>query len=288
MEELRWPTVGSEALATNAIPERALRRLYRAVYPNVYVPVGVELTAAQRARSAWLWSGRRGVVAGISAAALLGARWVDPSLPAELIHPNSRPPPNLAVHGDTLLPGETTQVDGVTVTSPARTAFDIGRRNPLPVALERLDALAGATDVESVDVEAIIARHRGARGLIRLRRVLPLVDGGAESPQETRTRLVLINAGLPAPRTQLQVFSEFGDFIARLDMGWDDWHVGVEYDGAQHWLDRRQRTRDIDRSAQLQAAGWTVVRVDSDLLNRRRGTLVARVRAALLAAGWPG
>jgi hypothetical protein len=81
MTELPWPFVGSEALAANAIPERALRSLYVTVYPNVYVPFGVELTASQRARAAWLWSGRRAVLAGNSAAALLGAKWVDPISP---------------------------------------------------------------------------------------------------------------------------------------------------------------------------------------------------------------
>jgi len=288
MTELPWPVVGSEALATNAIPERALRRLYQAVYPDVYVPIGIELTAAQRARAAWLWSGRRGVAAGMSAAALLGAKWVDPLLPAELIYHNRRPPPNLVVHSETLLSGETTEVNGVAATSPARTAYDIGRRAALPIAVQRLDALANATDVKAVEIYAVIGGHPRARGVTRLRRVLPLVDGGAESIPETRTRLVLIDAGLPPPRTQIPVFNEYGDLVARVDMGWEEWRVGVEYDGAQHWMDRRQRTRDIDRTSQLEAAGWTIVRVDSDLLNHRRGTVVARVCEALRAAGWPG
>jgi hypothetical protein len=149
-------------------------------------------------RAAWLWSRRRAVIAGQSASALLGAKWVDPRGPAELIYDNRHPPPLVVVHTDTLMPGEAIDLGGLTVTSPARTAFDIGRRTPLPLALQRLDALAHAVDVKTVDIEAVMARHRGARGLGRLRRVLPLVDGGAESPQESRTRLVLVEAGLTA------------------------------------------------------------------------------------------
>jgi very-short-patch-repair endonuclease len=84
------------------------------------------------------------------------------------------------------------------------------------------------------------------------------------------------------------VFDEFGCLLARIDMGWEDWLVGVEYDGAQHWTDPAQRTRDIDRLAELQANGWTIVRVSSDMLRHRPGTVVARVTAALHAAGWPG
>ena len=73
MDELAWPFKGSEVLAARAIPERAMRKWYVPVYPDVYAPRGAELTAEQRARAAWMWSGRRGVVAGQSAAALLGA-----------------------------------------------------------------------------------------------------------------------------------------------------------------------------------------------------------------------
>jgi hypothetical protein len=100
------------------------------------------------------------------------------------------------VHSETLLADEVSEVGGIVVTSPARTAFDIGRRVRSRLrAVQQLDALAHATDVKDVDVEAIMSRHLGARGVVRFRRVLPLVDGGAESPQETRTRLAQIPTG---------------------------------------------------------------------------------------------
>jgi hypothetical protein len=287
MSELPWPFLGSEALATKTLPERAMRALYEPVYPGVYVPTGIELTASQRAGAAWLWSRRRAVVAGNSAAALLGAKWVDPALDAELVHDNRKPPPTIVVHTDTLAPHETFVVDGIAVTTPARTAFDIGRRTTSRLqAVQRLDALTNATDVKITGVEAIIAEHSGARGLVRLRAVLPLVDGGAESPQETRTRLVLIDAGLPRPQTQIVVLNEYGDFVARIDMGYEDLRVGIEYDGPQHWTDPEQRDRDIDRCSALLDLGWTIIRVSSELLRYRQGTFVARVIAAMRAAGW--
>jgi hypothetical protein len=287
MSELPWPFLGSEALATKTLPERAMRALYEPVYPGVYVPTGIELTASQRAGAAWLWSRRRAVVAGNSAAALLGAKWVDPALDAELVHDNRKPPPTIVVHTDTLAPHETFVVDGIAVTTPARTAFDIGRRTTSRLqAVQRLDALTNATDVKITGVEAIIAENSGARGLVRLRAVLPLVDGGAESPQETRTRLVLIDAGLPRPQTQIVVLNEYGDFVARIDMGYEDLRVGIEYDGPQHWTDPEQRDRDIDRYSALLDLGWTIIRVSSELLRYRQGTFVARVIAAMRAAGW--
>ena len=115
---------------------------------------------------------------------------------------------------------------------------------------------------------------------------MPLVDGGAESPQETRTRLVLIDAGLPAPQTQIRVSDEYGDFVARIDMGYRDLRVGIEYDGPQHWTDPEQRARDIDRHTALLDLGWAIIRESSELLRYREGTFIARVVAAMHAAGW--
>ena len=60
-----------------------------------------------------------------------------------------------------------------------------------------------------------------------------LVDGGAESPQESRLRLVLVNAGLPIPETQIEFRDRFGDVRVRVDMGWREWRDAGEYDGLQ-------------------------------------------------------
>lgn len=279
--------LGSEALAAKVLPERAMRSLYEPVHPGVYRPAGIALTARERAQAAWLWSRRKGVIAGNSAAALLGAKWVSPTLDAELIHGNRHPPAGIVVHSETLLPGEVVEVDGMPVTSVARTAFDVGRwASSRLFAVQRLDALANVTGVKVKDIEAVMAEHRGTRGLVRLKAVLPLMDSGAESPQETRTRLVLIDAGLPVPQTQIRVCDDYGDFVARIDMGYRELRVGIEYDGPQHWTDAGQRDRDIDRYTALADLGWAIIRVSSDLLRYRQGTFIARVVAAMRAAGW--
>jgi AbiEi antitoxin C-terminal domain len=281
------PFVGTEALSAGLISERAMRRLYEPVYPNVYWRRDATLTARERAHAAWLWSKRRGIVAGLSAAALHGAKWIDPPEPAELIHDNRRPPPNLVVRTETVLPDEIVELAEMRVTTPARTAFDLGRLTKSRIAaVQRLDALANATDVKRVDVEALIAAHPAARGIPRLRSVLPLVDSGAESPQETLARLVLIDAGLPPPRTQFRVFDEYGQFVARLDMAYDEVLVGIEYDGPQHWTDPAVRQRDIDKQFALNELGWLIIRVSRDLLRYRRATYVARVESALRSRGF--
>lgn len=82
-----------------------MRKAYVPLYPGVYVPRGVEVTVRQRAEAAWLRSRRRGVVAGQSAAAMLGVKWVDGRHPAELIHDNRRSPARLVVRTEALAPG---------------------------------------------------------------------------------------------------------------------------------------------------------------------------------------
>ncbi len=264
-----------------------MRRLYEPLYPNVYGPRGATLTARERAQAAWLWSKRRGIVAGLSAAALHGAKWIDPSEPAELIHNNRKTPPNLVVRTERVLSNEIVEVNGIPATTPVRTAFDLGRHiRSTTAAVQRLDALANATDVKRVDVEAMIATHAGARGTPRLLRALPLVDGGAESPQETVARLVLIEGGLPAPQTQFRVVDEYGQFVARLDMAYETAKVGMEYDGQQHWTDPAVRQRDIDKQFALNELGWLIIRVSRDLLRYRRATYVARVEGALRSRGF--
>lgn len=159
---------------------------------------------------------------------------------------------------------------------------------PFTEALIHLDSLSRATGLNADDVQTLIDHHNGARGIMQLRELLPLIDGGAESPQETRTRLELIRGGLPKPQTQIRVIDEFGWIFARIDMGWEEWKVGVEFDGAQHWTDPAQRTKDIDRLAELEELGWRIIRVSSDMLRNRRATVVSRVAEALTAAGWRG
>jgi hypothetical protein len=98
------PFVGTDALRAGTVTERELRRSCTRIYRNVYQRRGSELTARDRALAAWLWSGKETVVAGNSAAALLGAAWVDPHAPAELISDRKRPPPLIVARNETLLP----------------------------------------------------------------------------------------------------------------------------------------------------------------------------------------
>ncbi len=263
MTTSKLPFLGTEALATGAVSPRTLSSRYDRVHRNVYVPKGSDMTAAERAVAAWLWSGRQSTLAGLSAAAIHGSKWIDPSQPAELYRRNGKPVEGILIHRDRLSNHEVRSVAGISVSTPARTAFDLGRRRGRMLAVIRVDALSNATGLQAPSIDALIRRHAGVRGLRQLCEVFELMDGGAESPQETRTRLVLLDAGLPRPRTQIVV----DDW--RIDLGYEEFKVGVEYDGMHHWTDPRQHRRDIDRLAELLARGWLIIRVSADMLRYR-------------------
>lgn len=132
---------------------------------------------------------------------------------------------------------------------------------------------------------ALVERYRGARGIRQLRDLLPLVDGGAESPRETRTRLLLLDAGLPRPATQIPAVDARGRLVRMLDMGWEEFKVAAEYDGDQHRTDRTQYVKDIRVWPTLRDLGWEVIRVVKE---DRDADVVRRVHRALVARGWDG
>jgi very-short-patch-repair endonuclease len=276
MDMLAGPFVGSEALESGLVGKYELRTRFTLVYPDVYVPAGVELSLAARARAAWLWSHREGVIAGLTASSLHGAKWIDECLPTELVWPNARPPRGLRTHDYRLSSDEIIELDGMRVCTPERTAFDIGRRGFLGEAVARLDALGNASPLCLEDVAEVGRRHKGARGLRQLPAALDLHDGGAESPKETWLRLLLIEEGFPRPRTQIPVLRPDGSHYY-LDMGWEDMMVAVEYDGEHHRIDRPSYSSDVIRLEYIHSVGWIVVRV---LAGHRRPDIVRRVAHA--------
>jgi hypothetical protein len=258
-----------------------LRSRFSAIYPDVYLPRDGAPTAVDRAHAAWLWSRRRGAIAGRSAAALHGAKWVDGRLPAQLLWGNRHSPSGIETWSDAVAEDELMTINGMTVTTPARTALDIACRNPLNSAVAALDALARATRLPMTEVTALAERHSGRRGIRRGRRAIELVDPGAESPRETWLRLLLIRAGFPSPATQIPIRNEYGVVVASVDMGWEHLKIAAEYDGEHHRMTRRQLDTDIHRAEIINELGWihirvTVADVEGDILRRVRSAFARR------------
>lgn len=272
--------VGSQAVLQGTLSRYQLRTEYRAIHPNIYLPDWAAPSLRQRSEAAWLWTGRRGVLAGLAAAALHGSNWIDDDAPVELIWRNLHPPAGVITRNQRLDSDEIKHVTRLPVTTPARTAYDLGRRLPRGEAVARLDALMRATPFSIEDVLLLAKRYPGARGLRRLRAALPLVDGGAASPKETWLRLLMMDAGLPIPTTQIPVHENW-HLLGILDMGWEKYKVAVEYDGDHHRTDRRQYVKDQRRLRKLEALGWIIIRViaedpPEDVVRRVRGALIRR------------
>lgn len=278
---MREVFIGSEALANGELTRGQLRWNYRAFLPDVYAAKTVAASLRRNTVGAWLWSGKTGVITGRAAAALHGALWVDANVPVEMVVRRSRTPRGIIVHNERVDDDEIMEVGGVLVTAPERTAFDLARHLPRDVAVVHLDALARATDVKTADVLSLAERYPRARGLPRSRIAVDLMDGGAQSPKETELRLLLIDAGLPKPRTQIRVTD--GGNEAFIDMGYDELMVGLDYEGRQHSTDRGRYVHDIGRTELIERQGWIDIRVVAE---HSRSFILHRVKEAFARRGY--
>jgi hypothetical protein len=274
------PFIGSEALAAGRLTRHALRTQFVAVHRDVYIRKSTEPTPTLRAKAAWLRSRRRGVLAGYSAAALHGARWIDARQPAAIIDTNRRRVRGVEVSEQLIEDDEICVIDGMRATTAERTALDLACRYSLDKAVAVIDSLARATRLKLADVELLAQRYQGRRGMRRARVALDLVDAGAESPRETWLRLFLIRAGFPRPQTQIPVYNEYGVLIGEVDMGWEEIEVAVEYEGVHHRTSRWQFDKDIVRLEALTEAGWIITRVTAQdtAATIERRVAVARAR----------
>ncbi|MDH6198889.1 hypothetical protein M2272_005553 [Mycobacterium frederiksbergense] len=273
---MREVFVGSEMLKRGMLTRSALRWNYTAIFPDVYLSKTVAPSMWRRTVGAWLWSGRNGVITGRAAAALHGAQWIPDDAPVEMIWRNGRPPTGIVVRNERIDADEITIVAGLTVTTPQRTALDLARHLHRDLAVENLDSLAQATDIKASDALLLADRYPRARGLRRAEIALDLMDSGAQSPKETWLRLVLIDGGLPRPRTQIRVTDGFNE--AFIDMGYDEPMVGADYDGKHHATDRPRYVRDIGRNELIQRQGWIDIHVVAE---HNRAFILHRMREAL-------
>lgn len=132
------------------------------------------------------------------------------------------------------------------------------------------------------DLKGSVARFSGCPGIGRLRQALPLLRTGVESPAESQTRLLIVNAGLPEPITSCPVPVE-GQLL-HADLGYPHWLIAVEYEGSYHYEGGvEQARRDNERHEAMRAAGWRVLLVTAlDLRDPRR--FLARLAAAIASA----
>src|SRR4051794_10636846 len=252
---------------TNEVLRRMVREgLLRRVLKGVYVDAAAQDDLRMRARAVALAVPDTAVVTDRTAAWLHGVDVLRPGdhlvpPPVEIFQaPGCTRVRTVANEGGerTLLPDDVQSVYGVRVTTPLRTALDLGRLTRRDHALSALDALLRLKRFEKAELLADVERFRRQRGVVQLRELAPLADGRAESPGESVLRLRWIDAHLPTPEPQVEVL-ENGLVRARLDLGIEELRFAAEYDGWDWHSSKEQRHNDRLRRQWLRGRGWTIV-----------------------------
>jgi hypothetical protein len=261
--------LGSHAVAVGAVTRAQLQSgLYRRLFQNVYADPGLPADHRLYARGAMLVMPAEAVLGGRSAATWFDAPFAAPMDPVLVVVPPDsawRGPRGIQVHRTTVHPAEVSTIadaEGVVrMTSPLRTAWEIGTLQSVATAVALLDAMVRARHLDLGTLDHLARQRRGQWGARRFAKVVPFVDGRSESRPESLIRVACLRAGLPAPVPQHVVMA--GDeFLGRVDLAWPEARLIVEYEGAHHF-DELQIRRDDRRYERLVAAGWRVIRLSS-------------------------
>jgi hypothetical protein len=181
-----------------------------------------------------------------------------------------------------LAPDDVMVIEGVRVTTPLRTALDLGCLLRRREAMAALDAFARSHGLTKAQMRVGARRYRRRRGVIQLRDLVELVDPRAESARESWMRLAIHDAGLAAPEPQYWIEID-GVPTYRLDLAYTRARVAVEYNGWDaHERTPEQRAHDKARREWLEANGWTVIVVlRGDFTGEALDRWVTKLRTAL-------
>jgi hypothetical protein len=272
-----------------AVANSDVRRVLRGVYVRNAIPDSIET----RCRAAALVTSPHSVVCDRTAAWLHGVDTLAfhefgilPPLECYVLRGRA-PARREGCDGGTrdLRPEDVTELSGLKVTTPRRTAMDLACKLSARDGLAALDAFMRLHGLTAAEMEQELPRYRRRRGVVQLRRLVPLADPRAESSGESWTRLEIIGAGLPAPEPQWWVDVD-GVPSFRLDLAYPYHRVVIEYDGEEFHTTRAQRAHDRERREWLRDHGWIVIRVDkTSFTNHAIDTWVGELRAALRSRG---
>jgi hypothetical protein len=189
----------------------------------------------------------------------------------------------LAVHSRERMPDDVRLLGGLRVATPEMTWVQLAGSLSIDEVVVLGDAMTRRKEphVRLEDLARAVGDcPAGTRGVARLRLSLDLVRPGTDSSMETRTRLLLLQTGLPCPDVNVPVRDAFGNFIARCDMSYAAAKLAIEYDGDIHRTDAGAWRRDVARRRALEAAGWRIITVTADDI-RHPERVLTQIRRAL-------
>lgn len=257
-----------EWLVHELVANGRLRRLFHGVYIGTEVEDSLELRVTAAAKviapgsivcdrtAAWLH--------GVKVLGYAEKEVLPPVETCVLRHHNRTRRPGVDGRTRDLLPRDLMQLGPLTVTTPLRTAMDLGCRLKRKTALGALDAFKRLHHLTDADFARELPRFRGRRGVRQLKALLPLSDARAESMRESWTRLAIIDDGLPTPEPQYSIKVR-GVELWRLDLAYPQHRIAIEYNGEEwHDMDADQAENDEARRRWLLDDGWIIIVVRKD------------------------
>jgi hypothetical protein len=189
-----------------------------------------------------------------------------------------RPATDLIVHRRKGAPLIT--VAGRPTTAPSWTAIEVARGLSRRRALATLDAALRTGHCDPRALAQAASAQAGRRGIVKVRAMIPLADGRAESPMESEARLVMLDGGLPAPVLQHVIVDALGRY-RRVDFAWPEYMVAAEYDSEAWHSGSDALRRDREKLAAIQELGWTVIPIVGNDVRSNRQRLVNRIATHL-------
>lgn len=178
--------------------------------------------------------------------------------------------------------------NGVALTSPEWTWVDLAGilgRDALVAAGDAM--LARENPLSSLQaIQEVVGRRPKVKGIRMARAVLPLLRHGVESPQESKLRMKILDAGLPEPLVTQPVHDERGNYVSTPDLQYKEQRIAMEYEGEHHRTDPVQWGRDIERDDRLRALGWIVLRFSKYQLRQGWAASERKLRSALAERSW--
>src|SRR5713101_1167384 len=223
-----------------------------------------------------------GAFSGITAAWLHGLD-VAPYDPSEMTVPKSSGVASRAgmtVRRAAITKDEVVRQHGLPVTPIGRTVREACSRLSLTEAVVLCDMALHANLLSLAALQAEASTRRGARGIATFRAALDHVEPAAESPMETRLRMLLVLAGLPRPEAQAVIRDRWRRLIGRLDLYYREAQLALEYDGGIH---REKLAEDNRRQNRLLDAGVRVLRFTAADIYNTPDVVISQVRVALSA-----
>lgn len=281
------PFTRSAALAAG-IARRALYGAgYRQLHTGIFVSADVEVTPLLRAQAALIPFGAGAHASHATAARLWGLPI--PVLPDEHVtvtdRKQRRSRAGIRCHWTARC--ETVAVAGVRVSSVLQTFVELATLVHLVDLVVVGDHLARRCDVAPATLVGFCRRSRHA-GAGRALEAATYVRERVDSPMETRSRMLIVLAGLPEPEVNPTIVAEDGFTVRKYDLCYRRSRTLIEYDGRQHVELIRQWEDDVDRRAGVDDDGWRTVVLISRHLYRTPSDTLARIHRILLERGEPG